>query len=253
MIPLKATISLQEQSFSIDLSIPLDISIPLRDSNLNPTAWYLDKPAINPVQDGNWIGAVSKGGSVNFNNIHFNPHAHGTHTECVGHITQEFHAVNALFSTYFFTAALVSVQPKMENSDFIISKEILEEALGNSRPEALVIRTLPNSEDKLSKQYSHTNWPYLSQEAAQFLCSIGIQHLLIDTPSVDKEKDDGALLAHKAFWNLGENTRHRATITEFIYAPDTINDGSYVLELQLANMVNDAAPSRPILYKIKTS
>jgi hypothetical protein len=35
-----------------------------------------------------------------------------------------------------------------------------------------------------------------------FLHESGIQHLLIDLPSVDKEKDEGKLLAHKAFWNV---------------------------------------------------
>jgi hypothetical protein len=31
-----------------------------------------------------------------------------------------------------------------------------------------------------------------------------------------------------------------------------IEDGEYVLELQVAPIENDASPSRPLLYKIKT-
>ncbi|NJN76922.1 MAG: histidinol-phosphate transaminase, partial [Saprospiraceae bacterium] len=34
-----------------------------------------------------------------------------------------------------------------------------------------------------------------------FLVSKGIKHLLIDTPSVDKENDDCEILAHNIFWN----------------------------------------------------
>ena len=75
-------------------------------------------------------------------------------------------------------------------------------ALNGKIPEALVIRTLPNSASKLSKKYSHTNPPFLAEDAAGFICESGIQHLLIDLPSVDKEKDEGKLLAHKAFWNV---------------------------------------------------
>ena len=41
---------------------------------------------------GDWVASVQEGASVNFNNIAFNPHAHGTHTECVGHITKAFYS-----------------------------------------------------------------------------------------------------------------------------------------------------------------
>jgi hypothetical protein len=42
----------------------------------------------------------------------------------------------------------------------------------------------------------------LEEAAAGFIRECGIQHLLIDLPSVDKEKDEGKLLAHKAFGTL---------------------------------------------------
>ncbi len=247
---LNTTLHINSQEYTIDICKPLDISIPLRASKENPTAWYLDQPTREPVIDGNWIGAVQEGAAVNFNTINFNPHAHGTHTECVGHITKEFYSVHDVFSRFFFTAELVTIAPQKERGDLLITQASLSKALGDKRPEAIVIRTLPNSEEKLSKQHSHTNWAYLTKDAAQYLCRIGIQHLLIDTPSVDKEKDDGALLAHKAFWNIDSQMRLHATITEFIFASEVILDGEYILELQVANMVNDAAPSRPILYEI---
>ena len=84
-----------------------------------------------------------------------------------------------------------------------------------------------------------------------FIRELGVEHLLIDLPSVDKEKDDGKLLAHKAFWNFNSEVRLNATITEFIYVPDSITDGAYFLNLQVAPFENDASPSRPVLYKIE--
>ena len=84
-----ATIQYNSKKLQIDLSKPLDISIPMRASKTNVNAWYLEEPKIEPVKSGDWIGSVEKGADVNFNNIMFNPHAHGTHTECVGHITKE--------------------------------------------------------------------------------------------------------------------------------------------------------------------
>jgi len=114
----------------------------------------------------------------------------------------------------------------------------------------LVIRTLPNPKDKLTRQYSNTNWPYLTKEATIFIRELGIQHLLIDLPSVDKEKDEGRLEAHKAFWNYPENPRHNATITEMIFVENNIKDGLYLLNLQVISIENDASPSKPVLYQI---
>jgi arylformamidase len=75
-----ATLEIDTITKKIDLSKPIDISIPLNASLENPIAWYLNEPKIEPVKDGDWIGKVSEGASVNFNTIEFNPHAHGTHT-----------------------------------------------------------------------------------------------------------------------------------------------------------------------------
>jgi hypothetical protein len=41
-----------------------------------------------------------------------------------------------------------------------------------------------------------------------------------------------------------------ATITEFIYVPNTIEDGTYFLNLLIAPFENDATPSKPVLYEI---
>ncbi|PRX41563.1 cyclase family protein [Salegentibacter salegens] len=246
---MQATINFKAKDYTIDLSKPLDISIGLRGDEKNPVAWYLDTPKIKPVKDGDFIGKVSEGASVNFNNIQFNPHAHGTHTECVGHISREFYSINQTLKTFFFFSKLISVEPEIIGEDKVISEAILKEKIQPNETEALIIRTLPNFREKQTKKYSHTNWPYLSEEAAIFLRNSGVKHLLIDLPSVDKEKDGGKLLAHKAFWNYPKNTRFDATITELVYVPNSIEDGNYLLNLQIASFENDASPSKPVLYK----
>ncbi|WP_298118705.1 cyclase family protein [Flavobacterium sp.] len=248
-----------ENKYKIDLSKPIDISIPLSNTDQNPIAWYIEKPEIEPVVFGDWIGKVSEGSSTNFNNIFFNPHGHGTHTECLGHITREFYSINQSLKQFFFTAELISITPEKINGDLVITLENISTALditNRNNPEALVIRTLPNSESKKHKNYSKTNPPYLSEEAAIFIREIGIQHLLIDLPSVDREEDEGKLLAHKAFWNvkdinnLNEDSRLNCTITEMIFVENEIQDGSYILNLQIASFENDASPSKPILYSL---
>jgi len=247
---VKATIKHKNQEFQIDLSNPLDISIVLQNGTNNPNAWYLDPPKITPVQMGDWVGSVQKGASTNFNNIAFNPHSHGTHTECVGHITKKFYSINEQLKTFFFTAEVITITPIELMGDFVITQTQLQQKLKGKNPEAVVIRTVPNGNDKLTKQYSNSNPPYVLQEAAIYLREIGVQHLLIDLPSVDKEKDDGKLLSHNAFWDTNGNIRLNATITEFIFIDDAIADGSYLLNLMIAPFKNDASPSKPILYKI---
>jgi kynurenine formamidase len=250
---MKATIN----NIQIDLSKPIDISIPLTNTDENPIAWYIEKPEIKPVVFGEWIGKVSKGSSTNFNNIFFNPHGHGTHTECLGHITREFYSINQCLKQFFFTAQLISVEPESIDGDLVITKKHISTALEvTNNTEAIIIRTLPNLLSKKSKKYSNTNPPYLSEEAAIYISECGIKHLLIDLPSVDREEDEGKLLAHKAFWNvknvnnLNEDARMDCTITELIYVDDSVTDGNYILNLQIASFENDASPSKPILYKL---
>ncbi|MCC9072054.1 cyclase family protein [Flavobacterium sp. F-65] len=255
---MKATIKHNNQNFEIDLSEPIDISIALTNTDDNPIAWYIEKPVIEPVVFGDWIGKVSEGkSSTNFNNIFFNPHGHGTHTECLGHITRAFYSINQSLKKFFFLAELVSVEPEIQGEDLVITKVQLQKVLNSSiSPEAIIIRTLPNQKTKKSAKYSNTNPPYLSEDAAIFIRESKIQHLLIDLPSVDKEHDEGKLLAHKAFWNvkdvdnLNSDACLGATITEMIYVADEIKDGSYILNIQIASFENDASPSKPILYKI---
>ncbi|WP_320816105.1 cyclase family protein [Flavobacterium sp.] len=265
---MKTAIQHNNITFELDLSKPLDISIPLTNNEQNPIAWYQSTPIIEPVKEGDWIGKVSEGkSSTNFNNIFFNPHAHGTHTECLGHITKDFYSINQCLKQFFFTAEVISVEPKTIGEDLVITKEQIESFFvisteekshnQNHYPEAIIIRTLPNLEKKKHINYSHTNPPYLDIAAAAYIREIGVQHLLIDLPSVDKEHDGGFLLAHKAFWNvknvnvLNADARMNCTITEMIYVNDTILDGSYFLNLQIASFENDASPSKPVLYKIK--
>jgi kynurenine formamidase len=248
---VKASIELRGKTYQTDFSKPLDISIGMRGDAKNPLAWYLGAPSISPVKDGDFIGKVSEGGSVNFNTIQFNPHAHGTHTECVGHISREFYSIHQQLKTFFFFSELISVIPEAIGEDQVISEAILKQKFQDKDTEALIIRTLPNFREKQTRKYSHTNWPYLSEAAAAYLRKSGVRHLLIDLPSVDKEKDGGKLLAHKAFWNYPKNTRFEASITELIYVPNAIEDGHYLLNLQFASFENDASPSKPVLYRIQ--
>ena len=117
---MKAVINVNSRTYSIFIDQPLDISIPLRAEKKNVNAWYQDQPKIEPVETEDWIGSVAQGADVNFNNIFFNPHAHGTHTECVGHITEKPLSVNKCLKQFFFVAEVVTVAPEKKGDDFMI-------------------------------------------------------------------------------------------------------------------------------------
>ena len=240
-------LQLNQREF-IDTSKPIDLSIELRAKGQRLKAWGLGEPEIEPVRDDNFVGSVAEGGVVNFKNILFNPHAHLTHTECCGHITKEFHSVNDSLSKYFFNAQLVTVQPKKIQNDSIITLEQIRDLDLDENIEAVVIRSLPNNEYKKTYNYSGTNPPYIESTVAQFLIDKGVEHLLVDLPSVDKEQDDGVLAFHHVFWSVPEKPNKTRTITELIFVPSNIQDGLYILNLQISAFSNDASPSRPILY-----
>jgi len=246
-----ATIKYNSKNFQIDFTKPIDISIAIDVSKQNVNAWYIGGPKIFPEDFEGQKIKVSDGAAVNFNNIEFNPHAHITHTECAGHITEKVYSVNQNLKQYFFLSEVVTIAPAQIEDDFVITKKQLQFALGNKKRDAIVIRTIPNLSDKKGAQYSNTNPPYLLEEAAIYLREKGIKHLLVDLPSVDKEKDNGKLLSHNAFWNTAGKLRLEATITEFVFVPNDVVDGTYFLNLMIAPFENDASPSKPVLYQIE--
>lgn len=243
-----------ENNKKINLSEGLDLSITLKDGKANPRAWYVSPPRFEPVRENGWVGVVKEGGAVNFRNIFFNPHGHGTHTECLGHITPTVYSINNTMKTFFMEAQVITIAPEQRvvegKTDQVITYDLLLEAVKDlSETPALIIRTLPNNLDKTVKNYSDSNPPYIDIAALAIINQLKVKHLLVDLPSVDKEQDDGLLAFHHGFWNVPKNPDFERTITEFIYVPENIPDGAYFMNLQVAPFENDAAPSRPLLFK----
>ena len=116
--------------------------------------------------------------------------------------------------------------------------------------EALIIRTRPNDIWKKNKSYSGTNPAYLDSGVIEALNKTAVKHLLIDLPSVDKEKDEGKLSSHNAFWSTKGNIQNDKTITELVYIDNAHEDGLFLLNLQIISVDIDASPSKPVLYRI---
>lgn len=235
-----------------------DLSIPLKFGGSQPNAFGVDAAVAVT------LGDTRDGASVNFDQYTFIPHCNGTHTECVGHITDERISVRDCLKDVVTSALLVSVEPeKVESGDAVISKDVLSIAgvhppatAGGS--DSLIVRTLPNDDSKLSQVYDGDNIPpYFTAEAMRYIGECGFKHLLVDLPSIDRIYDEGELENHRIFWHVqprsrsvGPQTRTDSTITELIYVPNKIEDGSYLLNLQIAPFEADAAPSRPVLLRL---
>lgn len=246
---MKINTQFNNQSVFIDLKNPIDISIAI-DNNGGVNAFHIPPAKFEPIRVGSFVGSVIEGGSANCENLFINAHGNGTHTECVGHISKERICINDCLKEFFHFAQLVSVEPEKTNSDFIITLDSISKLEKISDCEALIIRTLPNAKEKLTTNYSGANPCYIDAKVCKKIRELGYKHLLIDLPSVDREEDGGALSAHKEFWDFNSAPRRDMTITELIYVPSEVPDGTYFLNIQIASLMTDASPSKPLLFNM---
>ncbi len=267
---MEISIKIENRIFKIDSKKPLDISIPLEFNNSQPNIYGVNKAVANAYEDEHFVGDTRRGGSCNFENLALNTHCNGTHTECVGHITNKRISINECLQDVFIFANLITVLPenalesvetyavKLDKNDWLITRKVIKNSKIKIRnSEALIIRTLPNDKSKKSRDYSAQNPPFFSIEAMQYIVEIGVKHLLVDVPSLDKLHDEGKLFTHRIFWNVEQDsfeinpqTNVNNTVTEMIYVPNEITDCEYLLNLQIAPFVSDASPSRPLLFQI---
>ncbi len=239
--------------YAVDLTQAFDISIPVRFEEEQLSAFGAPPAKKEAYRAGSFVGDVRMGGSCNCESYTFSPHLHGTHTECVGHLTGQRIAVSDVLTESLIPATVLTVS----SDNGIITVEMLNGLQSGDFLGALIVRTLPNHPRKKSHHYDDGIAPYFSAEAMQYIVARGVQHLLVDFPSVDKMDDGGALINHRIFWGVPEGGKEvesisPKTITELIYVPEAVADGHYLLNLQVAAFAADAAPSRPILYKVTT-
>lgn len=273
-MPLKVDFKIANKSYRVDLNHADDISIPLVFNGKQPNTYDVPSAAAKPYEDENFIGDTREGGGCNFEELKLIPHCNGTHTECVGHISYERISIHSVLKGSFIPATLITAEPvkafesqdtykpPKNKMDKLITQESLSRALQNTPNEflaGLIIRTLPNPRSKMSRRYMSRPAPYFSIEAMKMVHGLGVDHLLVDIPSVDRAFDGGLLTTHHIFWDVKENS-HKVdkrnhsmkTITEMIYVDDEIKDGPCLLNLQVTSFVSDASPSRPLIYAIES-
>src|SRR5690554_1427821 len=259
---MRVLVELGGQRFEVDQSQPLELAQPLDFYGKQPQAFGMGQARAKAVEGGGFVGDVRRGGSVNCEQVELIAHGHGTHTECVGHISAERVAVGDLAPEVFLPAVLLRVETrsarecgessrgKSAPDDRVICASELRAALARADvPDAfcraIVIATSGDGCGAPLRDFSGTNPAYFSAEAVDWLRQQGCEHLLVDLPSIDREDDGGKVPAHHAFFGVdsdgqfGEAARRR-TITEMIAVPDEAAEGSYVLSLRFPRFMLDA-------------
>ena len=171
-------------------------------------------------------------------------------------IRDAFHPIDALARSgalpFLMPAVLVNAQPEQRSAahgdDWVVPVSALQSATPDVQrwaPNALLLRCTTGD---VQRDWSNSNPPYLEAGFAERLVELGIEHLLIDLPSVDREIDGGVLRAHNAFFGDDPTTRPNATISELLCIPQGASAGPGLLAMQVSPFVNDAAPSRPVWF-----
>lgn len=266
---MRVTVLIDGQPYDAMLNAAHDLSIYQTFDGTGPRLFGGSGPTRMPYASGDFVGSINKGGSCNVDVLQLTPHLDGTHTETVAHISNGVPLIGdakipALLPATLITTATAPADRTDETlpgtrlaGDEVITRDKLKSAVTSLGPllpafnGAAVIRTLPNDIAKITRSYHEDAPAYFSIEAIQYLVELGVQHLLVDLPSVDRTDDGGVLACHHAFFGSGGNDDRVRTITELIYVPDSVPDGAYLLNLQYPRMGTDAAPSRPVLIPLQ--
>jgi len=253
---MKLIIEHHNSSYSVDLNKHHSLALGFGPGAENPNAFYINPAQIVPIRVGDFVGSVSEGGSANCEVVTYCAHGNGTHTECVGHIAKDrVHVSDCKFNSNML-AQVITVVLVLKSGDWVVDVECLKD-ISFERVPALVVRSLPNLDEKKNRVWSGNNPPYFTIEAMQVIVDAGFTQLLTDFPSVDREEDSGALAAHRVWWNVPQATtdlssvRLDACITEMIFVPNSVADGLYFLQLVLPKIHSDAVPSNPLLYPLQ--
>ena len=183
-----------------DLAQPLSLAISLDFDGAQPQFLGAGRAHAAPLHLPGFTGDTRQGGSCNCEEIRLVAHCNGTHTECVGHLTSERVFIADTLRGGLSLAQLVTVRPvpagdcgddpALPAGDLVICAAALQEALDADKrlaPRAVVIRTLPNGADKITRHYQgEAPAPYMTAAAAKLLASREVEHLVLDTPSADR-------------------------------------------------------------------
>lgn len=253
-------------ALQVDYSAATSLARELDFEQPHPRHFGAPPASSQPFRIEGFEGDVVLGASCNCRSITLIPHCHGTHTESVSHLTVQQLPLHRFVPLAPIPALLLSVaaqgvpadedsDPHPQPADQLITRAALNRAwarIPSHSPRALLLRT--------GADPAAPNPPYLTRQLMQELVARGIEHLVVDLPSVDRTQDQGRLTAHRIFFGLPPHSTDRnlaarpgCTITELAQFPAKLSDGACALQLQLPALSGDAVPSRPLHLPLVTA
>lgn len=245
---------------AVDFTAATSLALWLDFSAAQPRHFGAPPAHSEPFRAGSFEGEVARGASCNCRSVTLIPHCNGTHTESASHLTVEQRPLQELLPYAPMPALLLTVPPAdaggsgedslpaPRTGDRLITRAALLAAWSRhaaTRPRALLLRT--------GTDWRDTAPPFLSRQFAAELVIRGVEHLLLDLPSVDRLQDEGQLTAHRIFFGLpagstrlADAARPAATITELAAFPAGLADGPCAVQIQIPAWSGDAVPSRPL-------
>jgi arylformamidase len=253
-------------ALEVDYSAATSLALELDFAATHPRHFGAPAASSTPYRTEGFEGEVILGASCNCHSITLIPHCNGTHTESVSHLTLQQVPLHRFVPFEPIPALLLTVQPRAAGDDprsvggaddtdpppqsgdrLLTRSDLLSawQSYAEFPARALLLRT--------QADLKTSNPPYLSRQFARELVTRGIEHLVVDLPSVDRSQDEGRLTAHRIFFGLPPDSTDRAlatraacTITELASFPAPLRDGPCALQLQLPAFTGDAVPSRPV-------
>jgi hypothetical protein len=274
-----ASVEIAGHRFGYDAARPVSLALPL-DFHGNDPRWFgAPEARAEPLVAGAFSGRVASGASCNASTLRLTPHCNGTHTECAGHLVIEPLAARDVVPAGLLPALLLDIEPGAPGGeasrpapragDLLFTRAALVAAWPGAlfaggvalavAPRALVLRTrgATAGPGRSMGAGAADMPPYLSLQAAEFIVERGIEHLVLELPSLDRLEDGGELAAHRAFFGLPPHGRTLAdagrahcTVTELAHVPPTLHTGFGLLSLQVPALGGDAVPSRPLWHPV---
>lgn len=211
----------------LDLGAPISLARPVRFDGGGPRHFGAPAARARPYAAPGFSGDVRRGASCNCATIELTPHCNGTHTESVGHLVEE----------------------PLDVCDLVPLGLLPALVLRSRAADTLEAHAVTYRDDPAD--------PYLSRQLVSELVARGIEHLVVDLPSIDRSRDGGRLCAHRLFFGLptgstrlADATRQHCTVTEYASIPAALSDGPCALQLTLPRLAGDAVPSRPLAFRL---
>jgi len=206
----------------------IDITIPLEEGKTT-------YPSVPPL-DVKWLRRLEDGDNVSLSMISMVVHL-GTHVDAPAHILQGGSLINGLkLENMLGESKVIDV-----SGNLIITKELLKSQLRELPVgKIILLKTGYKNYIETSGEFE-TNYPYMEEDAADFLVESGAKTVGVDTPNVDRYGDK-SMRVHKKLLGSGmiivENLRlHHVT------------SGNYrFIGLPIYIKGVEAAPLRAILF-----